>query len=59
MDEQLDQLHREISLLKNEIEEIRGLLQGRGDVIKSMQEMMRNQQQTIDGLLDQLAKSKI
>lgn len=59
MDEQLDQLHREISLLKNEIEEIRGLLQGRGDVIKSMQIMMLNQQQAIDSLLDQLAKNKI
>ena len=59
MDEQLEQLQEQISLLKNEIEEIRGLLQGRGDVISSMQEMMRNQQQTIDGLLDHLAKAKI
>lgn len=59
MDEQLEQLQEQISCLKHDLEEIRGLLQGRGDVIKSMQEMMRNQQQTIDGLLDQLAKCKI
>lgn len=53
------ELAARITELEKDIEDLRGLVQGRGDIIKQLIETSRYQQETIDSLLDQLVKCKI